>query len=127
MWTGTIMPFADPGRGTASDSADEFACAIIRVICGTGVSERVGRMTYERCLRALLGGSSARLGFRHPGKAEAIDLIWRDRVRLHREFRASADKAAYLGTLPWIGPVTRAALAAELGLNVHEPGRRRAA
>jgi hypothetical protein len=121
------MPFAEPGRGNAPEDADEFACAVIRVICGTGVSERVGRMTYERCLRALLGGSSARLGFRHPGKAEAIDLIWRDRHRLHREFKASADKGAYLGTLPWIGPVTRSHAAAALGLNMLETGRRRAA
>ena len=61
-------------------------------------------------------GSDEPAGFRHPGKAEAIDLIWRERHRLHRDYLGSNDKVAFLSTLPWIGPVTRGRLAWNLGL-----------
>jgi hypothetical protein len=101
---------------TAPETADAFAQAAIAVICHAGVTPAVGRRTFERCLRALAFGATVRLGFRHPGKADAIDLIWRERKRLYREYVASSDKLAYLATLPWIGPVTRHALAQRMGL-----------
>jgi hypothetical protein len=96
--------------------ADDFAQAVILAICEASVTPRVGRQTYERCMRALSSGSTARLGFRHPGKADAIDLIWRERVRYYRDFCASADKLRFLSSLPWIGPVTSRPLAWRLGI-----------
>jgi len=101
-------------------SADAFARAVIRVICEASVTPAVGRRTYEQCLRALAAGATSRLGFRHPGKAEAIDLIWRERHRIYRDYLESSDKLAFLSTLPWIGPVTRRRLAWNLGL-LHTP------
>ena len=100
----------------APRTADEFAEAVILAICSASVTPQMGRRTFERCRMALLSGATARLGFRHPGKAEAIDAIWRERHRLYREYRRSADPLAYLATLPWIGPVTRRRLARQLGL-----------
>ncbi|HEX2137675.1 MAG TPA: hypothetical protein VHG30_17570 [Microvirga sp.] len=97
-------------------TAEDFAEAAILAICSASVTPAVGRHAFERCRLALLSGATARLGFRHPGKAQAVDEIWRDRHRLFREYRASADKAAFLATLPWIGPVTRRSLARHLGL-----------
>jgi len=97
-------------------TADEFAEAVILAICSASVTPQMGRRTFERCRMALLSGATARLGFRHPGKAEAVDAVWRERHRLCREYRQSADPLAYLGTLPWIGPVTRRRLARQLGL-----------
>ena len=102
------------------DSADAFAEAVILGICNASVTAGAGRRTFERCRVALRSGATARLGFRHPAKADAIDTIWRERHRLHREYRASADKFAYLATLPWIGPVTRRLLARDLGLPAGE-------
>jgi hypothetical protein len=113
---------------TALQDADAFARAVILAICKASVTPRVGRLTYERCLRALASGSTARLGFRHPGKADAIDEIWRERDRLFREYGMSADKVGFLATLPWIGPVTRRSLAIDLGiLDEQEPEYRRVA
>ena len=103
-------------RSMAPRDAEAFARAIIRAICSASVTPGVGQRTYERCLRALMTGATARLGFRHPGKAEAVDRIWRERHQLYGEYLGSADKLAFLSTLPWIGPVTRRALAFEWGL-----------
>jgi hypothetical protein len=108
--------FEDTLRTGSDRSAEDFAQQVILTICQASVTPAVGRRAYEQCLRALAMGASARLGFRHPGKAEAIDRVWRERDRLFREYRESPDKLAYLSTLPWIGPVTRNALARRLGL-----------
>jgi len=101
---------------SAPRSADEFAQRAIHAICCASVTPAVGRRAFERCVRALAFGSTTRLGFRHPGKAEAIDLIWRERERLYGEYLASPDKLAYLATLPWVGPVTKHSPARQLGL-----------
>ncbi|HEX2509322.1 MAG TPA: hypothetical protein VHK66_02270 [Microvirga sp.] len=99
-----------------SRDADLFAEAAILTICSAGTTPSVGLRTAERCMRALAFGGTARMGFRHPAKAEAIDRVWRDRHRLHRDIAASAAKVAFLETLPGIGPVTRRALAERLGI-----------
>ena len=98
------------------ESADQFAQHVIEVICHASVTPSVGRRTFERCMRALDVGSTARVGFRHPAKAEAIDRIWRDRERLFEDYNASPDKLRFLATLPWIGPVTKHSLARRLGV-----------
>jgi len=98
------------------ETADEFAQHVIDAICHASVTASVGRRTFERCMRALALGSTARVGFRHPAKAEAIDMIWRERERLFDEYTASPDKLRYLATLPWVGPVTKHSLARRLGV-----------
>ena len=67
-------------------------------------------------MRALSFGSTARVGFRHPAKAEAIDMIWGERERLFAGYMASPDKLRFIATLPWIGPVTKHSLARRLGV-----------
>jgi len=106
---------ASESQCSAPETAEEFARHVIRAICHASVTPAVGRRTYERCMRALAFGSTTRLGLRHPGKADAIDLIWRERDRLYDEYGRASDKLAYLATLPWVGPVTRNALARRLG------------
>lgn len=102
--------------GAAPVSAEDFARRAILAICGSGVTAAVGRRAYERCGRALAMGATVRIGFRHPGKADAIDQIWRERARLYRAYLAATDKCAVLDELPWIGPVTKQRLARSLGL-----------
>ena len=100
----------------APETADEFAQQVIETICHASVTPTVGRRTFERCMRALSLGSTSRLGFRHPAKAEAVDTIWRERERMFEAYTASPDKLRFLATLPWIGPVTKHSLARRLGL-----------
>jgi len=100
----------------APETADEFAQQVIETICHASVTPAIGRRTFERCMRALDCGSTVRVGFRHPAKAEAIDTIWRERESLFEDYRASADKLRYLATLPGIGPVTKHSLARRLGV-----------
>ena len=102
---------------TASpETADEFAQHVIEAICHASVTASVGRRTFERCMRALAFGSTARVGFRHPAKAEAIDRVWLERERLFDTYNASPDKLRFLATLPWVGPVTKHSLARRLGV-----------
>jgi hypothetical protein len=101
----------------APETADEFAQHVIETICHASVTPAIGRRTFERCMRALSISSTARIGFRHPAKAEAIDLIWRERERLFEEYTVSPDKLRFLATLPCIGPVTKHSLARRLGIH----------
>ena len=105
------------------DSAEDFARSVIRAICASVISEGAAQLLYERCCRTLALGGTVRAGFRHPGKAEAVEAIWRERARLYQGFLAANDRATYLETLPWIGPATRRRLARELGLIDVEGGR----
>jgi hypothetical protein len=111
--------FQGDGSGAsmaAPETADEFVQHVIDAICHASVTPAVGRRTFERCMRALSLGSTARVGFRHPAKAEAIDMIWRERERLFEEYMASPDKLRFLATLPWVGPATKHSLARKLGI-----------
>jgi hypothetical protein len=101
---------------SSPETADDFAQHVIESICHASVTPGVGRRTFERCMRALSLGSTARVGFRHPAKTEAIDMIWRERERLFDEYNASPDKLRFLATLPWVGPVTKHSLARRLGV-----------
>jgi len=102
------MPWLDGQAEVPSvpASAEDFARKVIFVICSASVTRSVGRQAYERCMRALGSGSTARIGFRHPGKADAVDRIWHEREELFRAYLASVDPRAFIATLPWIGPVT---------------------
>lgn len=101
-----------------SDAA-AFARAAIFTICSTGVGAWEARRTYARCMAALEAGCTARMGFRHPAKADAIDTIWRDRDHHYRRYHEADDRMAALGALPGIGPVTKHRLA--LALDLFEP------
>lgn len=98
------------------DAADAFARAVIFTICSIGVPAHQARRTYGRCMTALAQGGTARMGFRNPSRAEAIDAVWRERARFHRGYRAAEDRAAWLETLPGIGPVMKHRLHVALAL-----------
>ena len=108
---------------SAPETADDFAQQVIETICRASVTPAIGRRTFERCMRALDCGSTARVGFRHPVKSAAIDAIWRERENLFEDYKASADKLRYLATLPGIGPVTKHSLARRLGVHAMQAER----
>jgi transposase len=116
-----VQADAAAGGPRSGPPPDQFARAAIRVICRASVTPAVGERVFERCLRALQFGSTARAAFRHPGKAGAIDTIWKERERLAEAYAGADDPLAFLDTLPGIGPTTRVRLAAELGLPVAAP------
>ncbi len=101
----------------APETAEAFAESVIATICHASVTPSVGRRTFERCMRALACGSTARVGFRHPAKADAVDQVWREREQLFQDYTEAADKLRFLSALPGIGPVTKHSLARRLGLH----------
>jgi hypothetical protein len=103
------------------NTAKEFAGEAIYVICNSGMAVTVGTYLASRCVEALADRRSATTVFRHPGKGPAIDWIWDRRDDLFEQYQAAEDKLEFLGTLPWIGPVTRHHLAKNLGVDEAKP------
>lgn len=112
-----LTPYDASTEAMRPQTADAFARVVIHAICQASVKPAVGRRTFERCMQALMLGSTSRAGFRHPGKAKAIDLIWRERARLFDEYETCADKRGFIESLPWVGSVTGRALDHALGLH----------
>lgn len=105
----------------APRTAEEFAAETAYVICNSGMRQSVATVIHQRCMEAVQAGGSATDVFGHPGKAEAIDVIWRDRGALFADFVTADDKVAFCDALPWIGPVTRYHLAKNFGVDVAKP------
>lgn len=111
-WSENIRPPAN---------SSDFAAEAIYVICNSGMANRVAVPIFERCMLALRQGRSATSVFGHPGKAAAIDSIWKRRRSLFRKLRETEDLIGFCGSLPWVGPVTRLHLAKNLGADVAKP------
>lgn len=105
-------------------NADAFAREVIFVICNSGMKNTVARGIYDRVMLAIDTGRSARTAFGHPGKSAAIDDVWRAREILLIGFqvrRTDGERLAYLGTIPWIGGITKYHLAKNFGMQVAKP------
>jgi len=102
-------------------SAADLASEAVYVICNSGMSNRVAVPIFEKCMFALRNGQSAKTVFGHPGKAQAIDQIWKKRRSLYRKLSESDDLIAFCQTLPWIGPITKFHLGKNLGADVAKP------
>lgn len=111
-WSENIKPPA---------TASQLAREAIYVICNSGMSNKVAVPIFERCMLALRQGKSSKTVFGHPGKAAAIDEIWKRRRSLFRKHRDADDLIAFCGSLPWVGPVTKLHLAKNLGADVAKP------
>lgn len=111
-WSQGIKPPVD---------AIDFAQEAIFVICNSGMHNVVARSIYTRVAKALWDGQSAGSVFGHRGKAAAIDRIWGERESLFADYRAAADKVAWLETLPWIGAITKWHLAKNFGVDCAKP------
>lgn len=111
-WAQDLMPPSGP-RG--------FALEIIFVICNSGMKNTVARLIFENCKNALLLGTPVFDVFKHPGKAAAIETIWRDRVELLCRYRQATDKLAFAESLPWIGGITKYHVVKNFGEDVAKP------
>lgn len=101
--------------------ADDFALEAIFVICNSGMKNTVALGIFKRCVGALAHGEPVLEVFKHPGKAAAIETIWRDREQLRAGYLAATDKLAYLETMPWIGSITKYHLAKNFGADLAKP------
>lgn len=111
-WSERIVPPKD---------ADDFACRIIYVICNSGMRVAIGAVIAEKCVTALKNGRAAAEVFGHPGKAAAIDVIWKQRGALFEGYLRASVKLGFLAELPWIGQVTKLHLAKNLGASAAKP------
>lgn len=112
QWSENAGPPEDP---------EDFASEAIFVICNSGMKNTVARRIYDRVMPMVRMGGSARNVFRHPGKSDAIDVIWVRRDQFYSEYMAAPDKVEYCATLPWIGGITKFHLAKNFGVNVAKP------
>lgn len=101
--------------------ADAFAEQAVYVICNSGMMNRVAEPIFNRCMVALRKGLSSTTVYGHPGKATAIDRIWKVREQLFASYLIEADTIAFLRSLPWIGEITSFHLAKNLGADVAKP------
>ncbi|TPN44413.1 hypothetical protein FJ981_27845 [Mesorhizobium sp. B1-1-4] len=111
-WSENITPPAD---------ADDFASEAIFVICNSGMKNTIAVKIFAKVMAAIRGGISAFAVFGHPGKAKAIDVIWRDREALLAGYMAAPDKIEFCASLPWIGGITKYHLAKNFGADVAKP------
>lgn len=114
-WSETVGPPMD---------ADGFAGEAIFVICNSGMKNTVARLIYDRVMPELRDGGSAFEVFKHPGKAAAMDQIWKDRFKLFDVFRhieTDELRLSFCESLPWIGGITKFHLAKNFGVNVAKP------
>lgn len=111
-WSENLKPPVD---------ADDFASEAIFVICNSGMKNTIAVKIFAKVMAAIQGGISAFAVFGHPGKAKAIDLIWRTRDELLAGYTAATDKIEFCASLPWIGGITKYHLAKNFGADVAKP------
>jgi hypothetical protein len=111
-WSENVQPCPD---------ARAFALEAIYVICNSGMKFSVANGIYWKIVEALRSRQSATTVFGHPGKAPAIDFIWKNRHVLFAAYDVASNKLAFCASLPWIGPVTKFHLAKNLGVDVAKP------
>ncbi|RUU80471.1 hypothetical protein [Mesorhizobium sp. M7A.F.Ca.MR.362.00.0.0] len=111
-WSENIKPPVD---------SDDFASEAIFVICNSGMKNTIAVKIFAKVMAAIQGGISAFAVFGHPGKAKAIDVIWRDREALLAGYSAAPNKIEFCASLPWIGGITKYHLAKNFGADVAKP------
>lgn len=103
------------------EDAKVFARDVIFVICNSGMRFTVARTIFHKVMAALEAGQSVAEVFGHRGKVGAIEAVWKFRETHFAQYRAAGDKLAYLGSLPWIGEITKYHLAKNFGLPYAKP------
>ncbi len=113
-WAQTVKP---------PTSAHAFATEYVWVVLNSGIKNQVARKIADKVYAQLERGLPVWSVFRHVGKAEAIERIWREREVHFADFQRAEDKIAFCATLPWIGPTTKYHLAKNYGVDCAKPDR----
>lgn len=106
-------------------SADDFACEYTWVVLNSGMKNTVARGIMDRIWPLVVADIPIGDAFKHPGKRNAIETVWRLREDYFSCFNALADGTVvdWCQTLPWIGKITKYHLAKNLGADVAKPDR----
>jgi hypothetical protein len=102
----------------------EFWLEYTFVICNSGMKWQVATPIFQRIVAARCDhGKAAHTVFRHPGKCQAIDRAWNEKLDMLLGFIRAGDRLQYCQSLPWIGPITKYHLAKNLGEDCCKPDR----
>lgn len=101
----------------------EFAWQTVWVIISSGMKNQIARKIEEIVVNAWMNQMPIGSVFNHRGKVDAIYYVLNNQERLYFEYQQTADKLAYLETIPFVGKITKYHLAKNLGLDVVKPDR----
>jgi hypothetical protein len=107
----------------APTTPEKFVCEYVRVVLNSGMKNTIARKIMDRVWPRLYADEPITDVFRHPGKRDAIEGVWRQREFYFRQFLEAVDPVAWCETLPWIGGITKFHLAKNLGVDCAKPDR----
>jgi len=105
------------GRVFDDQTADDFLREYVFVVCNSGMKNQVAQKIFENYMNR---GISA---IKHPGKHDAIKRAESEYKQWFEKLQHSACRIIYLGSLPFIGKITKYHLARNLGIDVAKPDR----
>jgi hypothetical protein len=107
-------------------SPDQFAIEVIYVILASGFKQKTAKIVLDSIINFINNNKHPSFDdlikiFKNKNKIEAIIDIWDNRIEKQKQFYCIKDddeKIEYLGTLKYIGNITRNHLARNLGMNL---------
>lgn len=111
---------------SAPVNADSFANDYVFVVCNSGMKAQIAAQIFRKVMGALAAGAHPSTVFGHAGKANAMHAVWQARETWFARYLAIAStdgKIEFLGSMPWIGSITKWHLAKNLGLDTVKPDR----
>ncbi len=110
----------------APETPEDFFGEYAWVVVNSGMKNRVARIIYDRISQAIKDGKPVNTAFKHPGKAVAIQHVWKKRQELFDKFKllTGADEIlSFCRSLPWIGEITQYHLSKNFGVDCAKPDR----
>jgi hypothetical protein len=107
----------------APTDADAFALEHAFVVCNSGMKAQIATVIFHKVRGALLSDVHPRTVFGHQGKCDGIWTVWCGRDDWFRRFTEVTDPVEFLGSMPWIGKITKWHLAKNFGVDAVKPDR----
>lgn len=104
-------------RVFVDQTSDDLFREYVFVVCNSGMKNQVAQGIFNAYMEQ---GVSA---INHPGKHNAIERAESEYKQWFEQLHHSACKVTYLGSLPFIGNITKYHLARNLGIDVAKPDR----
>lgn len=108
------------------ENSTEFGLTVVYVIINSGMKWTIAQDINSRVKVALLSKGVIEDEFKHPGKRDAINQIWKTKDSLFSDFNACMSdnvKVQFCQSIPWIGKITKYHLAKNLGVDCVKPDR----
>lgn len=107
-WAENVKPISD---------VNTFFCEYMWVVINSGMKNQIAKLIYDRMNKE--GFDS----FGHKGKVKAIKEVHQNADKYFNDYLKADDKLAFLGTMPFIGKITKYHLAKNYGLDFCKPDR----